>query len=77
MTTNSQATGLRISSVIFGIISIIHFVRLFTGPEVFVGAHRMGPEASLVVVIVTGCLSIWLAKLAGPRATKVAGPSDI
>ncbi len=77
MTTHSQATGLRISSVIFGIVSIIHLVRLFTGPEVWVGTHRLGAEASLIVVIVTGCLSIWLAKLAGPRATKVAGPSDI
>ncbi len=77
MTTNSQAKGLRVSSGIFGIISIIHFVRLFTGPEVFVGAYRLGPEASLVVVIVTGCLGIWLARLAVPSAAKIAGPSDI
>jgi hypothetical protein len=77
MTTNSQATGLRVSSVIFGIISIVHFVRLFTGPEVLIGAHRLGPEASLIVVIATGCLSIWLSKLAGPGVAKTSGPSEI
>jgi hypothetical protein len=79
MTTSSQVNGLRVSSVLFGIISIVHLVRLFTGPEVFIGSHRLGVIPSLVAVVVFGSLSIWLSRLAGPGCAKakVGGPAEI
>jgi hypothetical protein len=77
MTTNSRTRGLRVSSVIFGIISIVHLVRLFTGPEVYIGSYRLGVMPSLIAVIVTGCLGIWLSRLAGPSCAKSEETAEI
>ena len=67
-----QTRGLKVASAIFGIVSLLHIVRLFTGPEVYIGSHRLGLYPSLVAIIVTGCLSFWLCKMAGlgSRATE-------
>jgi hypothetical protein len=56
--------------VIFGIISILHVVRLLAGPEVYVGTYRLGLALSIVVICFTGGLSIWLARLACAGAAK-------
>ncbi len=56
--------------MVFGIISIVHLVRLFSGPEVYLGSYRLGPVPSLIAVIVFGSLGIWMSRLAGTRCAK-------
>ncbi len=63
--------------MIFGLISIVHLVRLFTGPEVYIGNHRLEPLPSLVAVLFFGGLGIWLSRLASPRPVKVKEPVDV
>jgi|HubBroStandDraft_6_1064221.scaffolds.fasta_scaffold1549943_2 hypothetical protein len=77
MKTNSQATGLRVASVIFGLVSLLHLVRVLIGTELYLGAYRVSATAGLVMAILSGCLAIWLSKLAGPAPAKAAGPGDI
>jgi hypothetical protein len=46
---NSQITGLRVASVVFGLMAIAQLARLVMRPEVFVAGHRMPlwPSAGL------------------------------
>lgn len=75
-TMRSRTVGLRVSSVIFGLLCLAHVARLGTRAEVVVGSHHFGRMPSLVAVIVCGFLSIWLAKLAGPwRAEATQAPA--
>jgi len=62
----SRTLGLRVSSLIFGLFCLAHIARLCTRAEVVIGSHRFGQIPSLVAVIISGVVSIWLAKLAGP-----------
>jgi hypothetical protein len=45
---------------------VAHIARLSTRAEIIIGSHRFGRIPSLIAVIISGVLSIWLAKLAGP-----------
>ncbi len=61
---NSQKTGLRVASLIFGLICIIHIYRLlFSHFTVQIGSHQLPILGSVVAVIVTGGLSIWMWRL--------------
>ena len=63
---NSRTIGLRISSVIFGLISLGHIARLWGRVDIVIGSHHLERSWSWISIIVTGLLAIWLAKLAGP-----------
>jgi len=60
----SQILGLRIASVIFGLISIAHLIRLIIRPEVLVGGYLVPLWPSVPAFLVLGGLSLWLWKLA-------------
>jgi hypothetical protein len=62
----SRTLGLRVSSLLFGLFCLAHIARLSTRAEVIIGSHRFGSIPSYIAVIVSGVLSIWLAKLSGP-----------
>jgi hypothetical protein len=65
---NSQRTGLRVASVIFGLICLIHIWRLvFAHFTVQLGSHQLPIWGSVVAVIVTGGLSIWMWRLSAAR----------
>jgi hypothetical protein len=66
MTINSSKAGLRVSSVIFGLVCLAQVARLFAGTPVTVGGHHLGVTASWLCLGATGGLAIWLARLAGP-----------
>jgi hypothetical protein len=66
----SRTLGLRISSLIFGLFCLAHIARLTMRAEIIVGNYRFGRIPSGIAVIVSGALSIWLAKLAGPWCTE-------
>ena len=59
-----QACGLRVASVVFGLVCLAHIVRLLTGTEVVIGSYRLGPVLSVIAIIVSGALSLWLGRMA-------------
>ncbi len=66
---NSQALGLRVASIIFGIMCVVHLWRLlFSHFTVQIGSHQLPIWGSAVAVIVTAGLSIWMWRLSSSRA---------
>jgi hypothetical protein len=63
---NPRTVGLRVSSVVFGLVCLLHIARLFAGTVISVGGYRLGSLSSWVCIIGSGGLSIWLSRLAGP-----------
>jgi hypothetical protein len=61
---NSQSTGLRVASVVFGLMALAQLGRLVLRPEVLVAGHSMPLWPSVLAFIVLGGLSLWLWKLA-------------
>ena len=61
---NSQTTGLRVASVVFGLMAIAQLVRLLIRPEVLVAGYSMPLWPSVLALIILGGLSIWMWKLA-------------
>jgi len=62
-TIHSRTQGLRVASVIFGLMAIAQLGRLALRPEVLVAGHALPLWPSMVAVIVLGGLSVWLWKL--------------
>jgi hypothetical protein len=65
---NSQTTGLRVASVVFGLMAVAQFLRLVIRPEVVVAGNPMPLWPSVLALIFLSGLSIWMWKLAGMRA---------
>jgi len=61
---NSQTTGLRVASVVFGLMAIAQLVRLLIRPEVLVAGYSMPLWPSVLALILLGGLSVWMWKLA-------------
>jgi hypothetical protein len=64
---NSQKTGLRVASVLFGVFAIGHLVRLITHAQVTVGTHTIPMGVSWIALIIAAVLCIWLWRLASSR----------
>ena len=60
----SQITGLRVASIVFGLIALAQLVRLAIRPEVLVGGHLMPLWPSALAFVISGGLSLWMWKLA-------------
>ena len=56
----SQITGLRVASVIFGLMALAQLMRLITHPVVFVGGAPMPLWPSFLGFIIMGGLSFWM-----------------
>jgi hypothetical protein len=69
---NSPAFGLRVASVITGLVSIAHLARLFLRFQVIVGSYTAPVWVSGVAFVVFGLLSFWLCRLAS--AAKPTAP---
>jgi hypothetical protein len=61
---NSQTIGLRVASIVFGLMAIAQLVRLLIRPEVLVAGYSMPLWPSVVAFIILGGLSLWMWKLA-------------
>ncbi|WAC06897.1 MAG: hypothetical protein OS130_11655 [Thermodesulfobacteriota bacterium] len=61
----AQILGLRVASVIFGLITVAQVARLVIRPEVLVAGHLMPLWPSAIAVVILGSLCIWLWKLSG------------
>ena len=66
---NSQTTGLRVASVVFGLMAIAQLVRLLLRPEVLVAGYSMPLWPSVLALILLGGLSGWLWNLARTPTT--------
>ncbi|MGZ4985584.1 MAG: hypothetical protein ACXV8A_05795 [Chthoniobacterales bacterium] len=60
---NSPAVGLKLSALIFAVVTLAHGWRLIKGSEVIVGSHHIPLMLSVVAVVVGAILSIWMWKL--------------
>ena len=60
----SQVTGLRVASVVFGLMAIAQLMRIVIRPEVFVGGHAMPLWPSVLAFVFLGGLCLWMWKLA-------------
>ncbi|MBO0860526.1 MAG: hypothetical protein J2P21_19015 [Chloracidobacterium sp.] len=60
----SQITGLRVASVVFGLIALAQLMRLITHPPVYVAGSPLPLWPSFLGVIIMGGLSFWMWTLA-------------
>jgi hypothetical protein len=67
---NSPAFGLRVASIVTGLISVAHLARLFRHFQILIGSHLVPMWLSVVAFVVFGLLSLWLCKLS--RLAKAA-----
>ena len=68
----SQSVGLRVSSVIFGLLCLFYVVRQIKGVDVAVGSHHISAVQGIVAIIVSAALCVWLWWLACPCCCKSA-----
>ena len=61
---NSSVLGLRVASVVFGLMSLAQLLRLLIRPLVLVAGHEVPLWPSALALVVLGGLSIWMWKLA-------------
>jgi hypothetical protein len=59
----SQIIGLRVASVIFGLIALAQLARFVIGGRVIVGGHALPLWPSALAFFIFGGLSIWLWSL--------------
>jgi hypothetical protein len=65
MSPSKQASlGLRVSGVVFALVSIAHLARLWSGVELQIGAYRVGFNVSAAAIFISAALGLWLWKLA-------------
>jgi hypothetical protein len=57
---NSQITGLRVASVVFGLMAIAQLGRLVIRPEVLVAGYSMPLWPSMLALVILGGLSLWM-----------------
>ena len=67
---NSQRTGLRVASIIFGIFAIGHLVRLMKQAQVTVGTLTIPMGVSWIALIVAAILCVWLWRLASTTSSR-------
>lgn len=73
---NSPVIGLRIPSVIFGVIGLLHLIRLLTELDVMIGSWHVPLWMSGAAVIVMGVLCVWLWRLSLPLKEHEAHSGD-
>jgi hypothetical protein len=57
---NSPVVGLRVASVIFGLVCLAQLLRIIVRLEIIVGGHIIARRFSAIAVIVAGALCLWL-----------------
>ena len=59
-----QQTALYTSAVIFALVSLAHWVRLFLGVEVIIGSTPISLGLSVVAGLVSATLAVWMVMAA-------------
>ena len=66
---HSQILGLRVASLIFGLMCLAQLLRLAINPEVLFAGHQVPLWPSGLAVVILGGMSLWMWKLSR-RATQ-------
>ena len=61
---NSPICGLRLASMVFGLMCLAHLLRIITRFHIQLGGFYIHRWTSAVVVVITGLLCVWLWMLA-------------
>jgi len=64
---SAQTTGLRVASVVFGLMAIAQLGRLVLRPEMLVAGYSIPLWPSVLAFLILGGLSLWMWKLARTR----------
>jgi uncharacterized membrane protein YecN with MAPEG domain len=67
---NSQRTGLRVASVLFGIFAIGHLIRLIKQIPVQVANYQVPMGLSWVALIIAAILCIWFWRLSSTTSSR-------
>jgi hypothetical protein len=65
---NSPIVGLRVASVIFGLVSVAQLVRLVARIDVLVSGRPLPLWPSAMAFLVAGGLSVWMWRLSATGA---------
>ncbi len=68
---NPQILGLRVASVVFGLMSVAQLARLLIRPEVVVAGHVVPLLPSAFALVALGGLSVWMWKLSNMKGNSV------
>jgi hypothetical protein len=60
---DSQTKGLRVASILFGLMCVAQVMRLIIQPEVQVAGHAVPLWPSALAVVFLGALSTWMWSL--------------
>jgi len=63
---SSSILGLRVASMVFGLMTLVQLLRLAFRPEVVVAGHMIPLWPSLLAVFILGWLCLWLWSLSKP-----------
>ena len=66
---NSPTLGLRVASVLFGVMCLAQLLRVAMRPEILVAGHLMPLWPSVLAAIILGTLCLWLWSIGRPRAS--------
>jgi hypothetical protein len=61
---SSQITGLRVASVVFGLMAVAQLARIMLRPEVLVAGHPMPLWPSVLAFVILSGLGLWMWQLA-------------
>ena len=60
----SQPAGLRVASVVFGLMALAQLARLLIRPDVLVAGYPVPLWPSALALVILGGLALWMWKLA-------------
>lgn len=58
-----QTLGLRVASIMFGLMSLAQLTRLIFNPEILIIGYRLPLWPSVLAFVILAALSIWMFKL--------------
>lgn len=61
---HDKGVGLYAAAIIFGIVAVVHLIRLLMGFQVVIGTWSAPLWVSGAAVVVSGGLAVWLVQLA-------------
>lgn len=65
---NSPQTGLKVASVLTGLVGLAHLLRFLTQAQISIASRFIPVWASLVAVVACGLLAFWFWRLSLPSA---------
>lgn len=68
----SPVCALRLASVLFGVVGLVHVIRILAGITILVNGYPVGRRWSAVAVVVLAALGAWFWSMASALAKQSA-----